>query len=77
MVKKGADLERTDDMKLHIKAVRLSKHMSLNELARQTNISISYLSDLENGKRINVSIVKLCKIAHILGVKVTELFDCT
>lgn len=63
-------------IKITIREVRIKKRITISELARQTKISKSYLSDLENGKRINVSIVKLCKIAKCLGVDVTELFEC-
>lgn len=63
-------------MKLYIKEIRTQKNVSLSELSRLTGISKSYLSDLENKKRKNISIDKLCKIAKALNVKVTKLFDC-
>lgn len=63
-------------MKLHIRRERLRKGLSLNELSKKTGIAISYLSDIEAGKRENLSIKKLCKIAEVLNVDVTELFDC-
>lgn len=63
-------------MRLHIRQERLKKGLSLNELSKKTGISISYLSDIEAGKRENLSIKKLCKIAQVLNVDITDLVDC-
>lgn len=50
--------------------------MSLNQLAMKSNVSKSFLSDLENRVVSNISISKLCKLAEALEVDVTELFSC-
>lgn len=63
-------------MKLYIREMRQSKEISLNELSKITGISKSYLSDLENEKRKNISVAKLCIIAQKLGVEITKLFNC-
>lgn len=57
-----------------IKNIRESKKISLNELSRITSISKSYLHDLENNKRFNVTLDKLYNIANALNVNVKDLF---
>lgn len=63
-------------MKLFVKEIREQKGVSLSELSRLTGISKGFISDLENGKRKNVSVAKLCKIAEALNVEITRLFSC-
>lgn len=57
-----------------IKNIRESKKISLNELSRITSISKSYLHDLENNKRFNVTLDKLYNIANVFNVNVKDLF---
>lgn len=64
-------------MKLHIREMRQKKgDMSLGELERKSGVSKSYLSELENGIKINVGIDILCKLAKALECKPEELFKC-
>jgi transcriptional regulator with XRE-family HTH domain len=50
-----------------IRAIRLEKSLTLNELARRTGFAKSYLSQIENLKR-EPSISALSQIAHVLDV---------
>lgn len=50
--------------------------MTINELAKKAGVSKSFISDLENGKSKNISLLKLCKISKALDTDVTELFTC-
>ncbi|SKC61817.1 helix-turn-helix domain-containing protein [Maledivibacter halophilus] len=62
-------------MILYIKETRTQKGLSLSELAKKSQVSKSYLSEIENGIKTNVSYVVICKLAHALGVRATELFS--
>lgn len=53
---------------------RREKLISQEDLARMANINRSYMSCIENGKRI-VSVFIVCKIAKALNVSLSELFD--
>lgn len=57
-----------------IKNIRESKNISLKELSEETGVSKSYLFELENNKRLNVTLNKLYKISTALDVNVKELF---
>lgn len=57
-----------------IKEVRTNKNITAYKLAKATKISRSYLSELENNKRMNVSLQVLLNIANFLDVNVKELF---
>ena len=50
------------------------RDMSLTELHKLTGLSLSYLSDAENGK-CNMSIMALEKVADALGVSSSYLLD--
>ncbi|WP_172592567.1 helix-turn-helix domain-containing protein [Staphylococcus pettenkoferi] len=55
-----------------IKKIRKSKNLTQSELAREMEISRSYLSDIENGNK-NPSITTTKKLAEKLGVSVSYL----
>lgn len=57
-----------------IKNIRESKNISLKELSEETGVSKSYLFELENNKRLNVTLDKLYKISTALDVNVKDLF---
>lgn len=57
-----------------IKNIRESKKISLNKLSEKTGISKSYLHELENNKKFNVTLDKLYKIAKVLDVNIKDLF---
>lgn len=57
-----------------IKNIRLQKKISISKLSNVTNISRTYIRELENNKRLNVSLSILYKIASALDVNVKDLF---
>jgi transcriptional regulator with XRE-family HTH domain len=58
---------------LHIKRLRLKRHVSLRSFAAQTGFSASFISQLENGL-VSPSLGSLQKIADTLGVTLGEFF---
>lgn len=60
-----------------IKQIRESKNVTAYRLAKDVNISRSYLSELENNKKMNVSLQVLVDIADYLKVNVKDLFYTT
>ncbi|KIL43529.1 hypothetical protein KP77_32350 [Jeotgalibacillus alimentarius] len=56
-----------------IKVLRQKKGYSISQLAAKARVSKSYLSDLENNKKNNPSIIVLSRIAATLGSSVDEL----
>jgi transcriptional regulator with XRE-family HTH domain len=57
-----------------LKAIRKERGYSLEELARKTEFSKSFLSQIENGKN-SPSIASLKKITAALGISIGELFE--
>ena len=57
-----------------IRAVRLEKNMTQNELSERCGIAPYYLSRIETGQ-LNVRMETLFAIAKGLGVNVAELVD--
>ena len=57
-----------------IQEVRESQKLSQMELAGQAELSVSYISMVENAKR-KVSLAALIRIANVLGVTVDELLN--
>lgn len=60
-----------------IKQIRESKNITAYKLSKDTKISRSYLSELENNKNMNVSLNILITIANYLNVNVKDLFYTT
>ena len=58
---------------LKIKALREEQGISQSDLAKMSNISSTYLSLLENGKRNNISLTTLYMICDALHIKVNQL----
>lgn len=56
-----------------IKYCRKHRGITLEELSNKTGISKAYLSRLENGGKINPSLIILEKIANVLQVELTFL----
>jgi two-component system, OmpR family, response regulator len=75
--KKGLHLSREDE--LHacigrtIRELRKSRGLTLKQLARRTELSVSLLSQLERAES-SASVSSLFKVATALDVKITELF---
>ncbi len=63
-----------DDLGAQLKAIRLKTGMSLRELARQIDVSPSFVSQIENGKS-QPSVSTLYALAKLLNVSVDELFE--
>lgn len=62
-------------MRILLREVRESKHMSRRALAARAGISRSWIEALECGDA-NPSILMLCKLARVLGVAPSELYEC-
>ena len=58
-----------------IRQLRIENNLTMIELSKLCKVSQSYISDLENGKIKNPSIIKIEKIAAALGVPVLELLN--
>lgn len=57
-----------------IKKYREIKELSIHELARRTELTPSYISNLEKGKRDNPSKETMDKVAKELGQTVSKIF---
>lgn len=57
-----------------IKELRMIKKVTLKQLKEQTGMSISYLSEIENNKVKNPSLLVMVKIAEALDSKLDELY---
>lgn len=55
-----------------VRALRTSRDLTLQELARRAGVSARFLGDVEGG-RGNISIVRLDRIAHALGLPIDRL----
>lgn len=60
----------------NLKRIRIKNNLTMIKLSKKCEISQSYISDLENGKIKNPSVVKIEKIAEVLGVTTNELIGC-
>lgn len=58
-----------------IKLFREQKNMSLRQLAINSEVSASYLCDLESGKRNNPSMQVLQRLANALSINITEFLQ--
>lgn len=56
-----------------IRTIRQSQNISQEQLAYLCGLHRTYISDVELGKR-NVSLENIDKIAHALGVKISNIF---
>lgn len=57
-----------------IKELRKIKNITLKQMKEQTEMSISYLSEIENNKVKNPSLLVMVKIAKALDVKLDETY---
>ena len=55
-----------------MRLLRKEKNISLSELSKRSGLSISFLSNYENGKA-NISVASLKKISAALGVSISQL----
>lgn len=63
-----------DNLGSRLKDIRLKAGLSLRELARQVDVSPSFVSQIENGKS-QPSVATLYSFAQVLKVSVDELFE--
>lgn len=57
-----------------IRAIRMSKSISQEELSYKSNTDYSYLNEIEAGKR-NPSVKRIAAIAKALSISIKDLFD--
>lgn len=57
-----------------IEQLRKQKGYSIRQLSKLSNVSRSYIDDLENGKRLNPTLDKLYAISSTLDVNIKDLF---
>ena len=57
-----------------IKILRKERNLTLKSLSEKSNISVSFLSDIENG-RSHPSLEKLNSIANALNISTSYLLD--
>ena len=69
----GMDLR--ERVGLNVRAIRLQRGFSQEELAARSAVHQTYLSGVERGKR-NATVLVLGRIASALAVDVRELFRC-
>ena len=62
-------------MKIYLKEKRQERNMTQLQLSLATDISESYISEIETGKYMP-TIEVMCKLAKGLGCAVTDLFSC-
>ncbi|WP_146192845.1 helix-turn-helix domain-containing protein, partial [Sulfoacidibacillus thermotolerans] len=56
-----------------LRAIRMKKKLSMNEVARRSGLSVSTISLLESGKRRGVGFDTISKLAKVYGCDVGEL----
>lgn len=61
-------------MKNNVKKYREEKNMSQSELAKNSNVSRTTISNLENNKAITITNITMEKIAKVLEKSVVEIF---
>ena len=64
---------REDQIGSRIKSLRISRSLTLAQVAERTNLSVSYLSKLENSKS-SPPISTLAAIAEALGTHIADIF---
>src|SRR4051794_17061591 len=75
--KKGLVLRREDELHQtigrHIREARKLRGLTLKQMSRRTNLSVSLLSQIERAES-SASVSSLFKVATALDVRITELF---
>jgi len=75
--KKGLVLRKEDELHLtigrNIRELRKARGLTLKQMSRRTNLSVSLLSQIERAES-SASVSSLFKIATALDVRITELF---
>jgi DNA-binding NtrC family response regulator len=75
--KKGIVVRREDELHItigaRIREVRKKRELTLKQMGRRTNLSVSLLSQIERAES-SASVSSLYKIANALDVRIVELF---
>jgi DNA-binding NtrC family response regulator len=75
--KKGLILRREDELHAtigrSIRELRKARNLTLKQMSRRTNLSVSLLSQIERAES-SASVSSLFKVATALDVRITELF---
>jgi len=75
--KKGIVVRREDELHItigrRIREVRKQRELTLKQMGRRTNLSVSLLSQIERAES-SASVSSLYKIANALDVRIVELF---
>lgn len=74
--KENIELKSDDNSNMLVKNIRKKKGISLKEFSDMSGLSISFLSNYENGK-VNISVASLKKISKALDVPVSQLLSDT
>lgn len=61
-------------METKIKEIRESMQISQEKLAEKSGISRTVISDLENGKPINITVGTMNKLSNALEREISEIF---
>lgn len=72
LCKEVSDSPLSDNSYIHVRTIRKKKGISLKSLSEMSELSISFLSNYENGK-VNISVASLKKISAALDVPISEL----
>lgn len=56
-----------------IRTLRIGKDLSVNEFAKKSGVSKSYISNIERGVQKNPSLIVMGKLARTLNVSLEEL----
>ncbi|MEC3884095.1 helix-turn-helix domain-containing protein [Halobacillus litoralis] len=56
-----------------IRMLRMGKNLSVNEFAKKSGVSKSYISNIERGVQANPSLIVMGKLAKTLDVSLEEL----
>jgi transcriptional regulator with XRE-family HTH domain len=70
-----SDAALAEQIGANVRRVRVAAGLSLTELAAKANMTVPYLSRVENGKRSVASVATVKRIADALGVPVCGLID--
>lgn len=68
------DKEALERFGARLKALRIAAGLSQEQVGLECDLSQTYISEVEGGKR-NISLLNIRRIAKILGVPLSRLFD--
>jgi len=75
LMTQASPIDITANLARKIKALRKLHKWTAEELARKANITPVYVSQIENNKRKNISLIVVYRIAQAFSVPVSVLID--